>query len=122
VLGVEEIQRRYRGFEILSQPEPHTHVDGPAEGGTAQVSCQRTRSGNGRGGPRTPAALRPDPAHLALLADPGFILKPDFDRASGALRRDCGLGQLGKVFLNLQRLRIALRVPESSGNGSLCVV
>ena len=49
--------------------------------------------------PRARAALRPDPAHCALLADPGFILEPDFYRASGALRRDRGTGQFGEVFL-----------------------
>jgi len=72
--------------------------------------------------PGTGAALRPHLVHRVLLADPGFILEPDFDRAFGALRRDRGPGQLDKVFLNLQRLRIALRVLGSSGNGSLCVV
>jgi hypothetical protein len=52
-----------------------------------------------RAGPRS--TLGPDPGQCALLADPGFILKPDFDRLGfgvvGDLRRDCR----GKVFLNV---------------------
>jgi hypothetical protein len=51
-----------------------------------------------RAGPRS--ALGPDAGQRALLADPGFILEPDFDRlafgAVGELRRDCR----GEVFLN----------------------
>jgi hypothetical protein len=34
-----------------------------------------------------------------LLADAGFILKPDFNRPAGKLRRDRGACQLGEVFL-----------------------
>jgi hypothetical protein len=49
--------------------------------------------------PRTRAALGPDAGQRALLADAGFILKPDFDRPAGKLPRDCGAGQPGEVFL-----------------------
>ena len=42
----------------------------------------------------------PDAGQRALLADPGLVLEPDFDRlvfgVVGELRRDCG----GEVFLN----------------------
>src|SRR6202049_3894559 len=52
-----------------------------------------------RAGPRS--TLGPDASQRALLADPGLILEPDFDRlAFGAvrdLRRDCR----GEVFLNV---------------------
>lgn len=52
-----------------------------------------------RAGPR--ATLGPDAGQRALLADPGLILEPDFDRlafgAVGELRRD---GR-GEVFLNV---------------------
>jgi hypothetical protein len=52
-----------------------------------------------RAGPRS--TLGPDAGQRALLADPGLILEPDFDRlAFGAvrdLRRDCR----GEVFLNV---------------------
>jgi len=52
-----------------------------------------------RAGPRS--TLGPDAGQRALLADPGFILEPDFDRlafgAVGDLRRDCR----GEVFLNV---------------------
>jgi len=34
-----------------------------------------------------------------LLANAGFILKPDFDRPAGKLLRDCGARQLSEVFL-----------------------
>src|SRR6202011_2909178 len=49
--------------------------------------------------PRTRAALGPDAGQRALLADAGFILKPDFDRPAGKLPRDCGARQSGEVFL-----------------------
>ena len=39
---------------------------------------------------RTRAALGPDAGQRALLANAGFILKPDFDRPAGKLLRDCG--------------------------------
>jgi hypothetical protein len=49
-----------------------------------------------RAGPRS--TLGPDAGQRALLADPGLILEPDFDRlafgAIGDLRRDCR----GEVF------------------------
>ena len=48
---------------------------------------------------RTRAALGPDPGQRALLANAGFILKPDFDRPAGKLLRDCGARQLSEVFL-----------------------
>ena len=52
-----------------------------------------------RAGPRS--TLGPDAGQRALLADPGLILEPDFDRlafgAVGDLRRDCR----GEVFLNV---------------------
>src|SRR3984893_6771410 len=48
---------------------------------------------------RTRAALGPDPGPRALLANAGFILKPDFDRPAGKLLRDCGARQPGEVFL-----------------------
>ena len=52
-----------------------------------------------RAGPRS--TLGPDAGQRALLADPGLILEPDFDRlafgALGDLRRDCR----GEVFLNV---------------------
>jgi hypothetical protein len=35
--------------------------------------------------PRTRAALGPDAAQRAVLADASFILKPDFDRPAGKL-------------------------------------
>ena len=50
---------------------------------------------------RPRATLGPDTGQRALLADPGLILEPDFDRltfgAVGDLRRDCR----GEVFLNV---------------------
>jgi hypothetical protein len=50
---------------------------------------------------RPRSTLGPDPGQRALLADPGLILEPDFDRlafgAVGDLRRDCR----GEVFLNV---------------------
>src|ERR1700747_76757 len=49
--------------------------------------------------PRTRAALGPDAGQRALLANAGFILKPDFDRPAGKLPRDRGAGQPGEVFL-----------------------
>jgi hypothetical protein len=48
---------------------------------------------------RTRAALGPDAGQRALLANAGFILKPDFDRPAGKLRWDCGARQPGEVFL-----------------------
>jgi hypothetical protein len=48
---------------------------------------------------RTRAALGPNAGQRALLADAGFILKPDFDRPAGKLLRDCGARQQGEVFL-----------------------
>jgi hypothetical protein len=39
---------------------------------------------------RTRAALGPDAGQRAVLANPGFVLKPDFDRPAGKLLRDCG--------------------------------
>jgi hypothetical protein len=48
---------------------------------------------------RTRAALGPDAGQRALLANAGFILKPDFDRPAGKLLRDCGARQPGEVFL-----------------------
>ena len=48
---------------------------------------------------RTRAALGPDAGQRALLANAGFILKPDFDRPAHKLLRDCGARQLGEVFL-----------------------
>ena len=48
---------------------------------------------------RTRAALGPDAGQRALLANAGFILKPDFDRPAGKLLRDCGACQLSEVFL-----------------------
>ena len=48
---------------------------------------------------RTRAALGPDAGQRALLANAGFILKPDFDRPAGKLLRDCGARQLSEVFL-----------------------
>lgn len=52
-----------------------------------------------RAGPRS--TLGPDAGQRALLADPGLILEPDFDRLAfgvvGDLRRDCR----GEVFLNV---------------------
>jgi hypothetical protein len=35
-----------------------------------------------------------------LLADAGFILKPDFDRPADKLLRDCGARQLSEVLWN----------------------
>src|SRR6266576_1239793 len=49
--------------------------------------------------PRARAAPGPDAGQRALLADPRFILKPDFNRPAGKLRRDRGACQLGEVFL-----------------------
>src|SRR6202040_2490745 len=52
-----------------------------------------------RAGPRS--TLGPDAGQRSLLADPGLVLEPDFDRlafgAVGDLRRDCR----GEVFLNV---------------------
>src|ERR1035437_408301 len=48
---------------------------------------------------RTRAALGPDAGQRALLANAGFILKPDFDRPADKLLRDCGTRQLSEVFL-----------------------
>ena len=51
--------------------------------------------------PRPCSASGPNAGQRALLADPGLILEPDFDRlafgAVGDLRRDCR----GEVFLNV---------------------
>ena len=49
--------------------------------------------------PRARAAPGPDAGQRALLADPRLILKPDFNRPAGKLRRDRGACQLGEVFL-----------------------
>jgi hypothetical protein len=49
--------------------------------------------------PRARAAPGPDAGQRALLADARFILKPDFNRPAGKLRRDRGARQLGEVFL-----------------------
>src|ERR1700730_16962570 len=49
--------------------------------------------------PRARAAPGPDAGQRALMADAGFILKPDFNRPAGKLRRDRGARQLGDVFL-----------------------
>jgi hypothetical protein len=35
----------------------------------------------------------------ALLADPGFILEPDFQRLAGRVRRQDARYKLGEVFL-----------------------
>jgi len=59
---------------------------------------------------RARAALGPDAGQRALLANAGFILKPDFDRPAGKLLRDCGARQLSEVFLKLLCLKVALRV------------
>src|SRR3984893_11395247 len=48
---------------------------------------------------RTRAALGPDAGQRALLADAGFILKPDFDRPARDLQRDCGGRQSAEFFL-----------------------
>ncbi len=46
---------------------------------------------------RTRAALGPDSGQRALLANTGFILKPDFDRPVGKRLRDCGARRLSEV-------------------------
>jgi hypothetical protein len=58
--------------------------------------------------PRTRATLSPDAGQRALLANAGFILKPDFDRPAGKLRWDCGPRQPGEVLWNGPPLRPAL--------------
>jgi len=57
---------------------------------------------------RTGAALGPDSGQRALLANAGFILKPDFDRPAGKLLRDCGARQLSEVSLT--------GIPQITGN------
>ena len=48
--------------------------------------------------PRTRAAPGPDAGQRALLADAGFILKPDFDRPAGKLRRDAARASPAKFY------------------------
>ena len=49
---------------------------------------------------RRPGALfRPDVGQAALLADPCFILPPEFDRLAAGLGRNGVSDQCGKVFL-----------------------
>ena len=51
----------------------------------------------GRSGPT--AALCPDAGQRALLANPGFVLPPQFDRLVARVCRDAGGNQIGEVFL-----------------------
>src|SRR5450631_2467620 len=48
---------------------------------------------------RTTAAFCPDPGQCALLTNSGFVLPPDFDRFCARMLGDCGVDQIGKVFL-----------------------
>jgi len=97
----------------------HAHdvgVDGWHDQGGAGAACGTNRTkqiGPGKAAvtldPRTRATFGPEPTYRALLADPGFILEPDFNRAPGAFRRDRSAGQIGEVFLK-----------ASCACGSLC--
>src|SRR6202047_2337162 len=67
---------------------------------------------------RTRAALGPDAGQRALLANAGFILKPDFDRPVGKLLRDCGARQLSEVLWDGPPLRpAALLLPTIRKGG-----
>src|SRR5271155_3685511 len=46
------------------------------------------------------AAARPQPGQRPLLTDPGFILKPDFQRLTPSGNRKPFARPLGEVFLN----------------------
>ena len=75
--------------------------------------------------PRARAAPGPDGrGQRALLADAGFILKPDFNWPAGKLRRDRGACQLGKVFLKLPaprgRFADEARAPRCRRVASAC--
>lgn len=48
---------------------------------------------------RAAAALGPNAGQRALLANPGFILPPKFDRFFARMLGDDGFDQIGKVFL-----------------------
>ena len=48
--------------------------------------------------PRTRAALGPDAGQRALLANAGFILKPNLDRPAGKLPRDRGAASPAKFY------------------------
>lgn len=48
---------------------------------------------------RTAARFRPDVGQAALLADPRFVLPPEFDRLAASAGRKGGVHQVGKVFL-----------------------
>src|SRR5690349_17352598 len=72
----------------IAAPTPRSGI-GPGEyigpGETVILLAARTRS-----------PPRPDACYRALLADPGFILKPDLERpVDGALRRERGAERAG---------------------------
>jgi hypothetical protein len=48
---------------------------------------------------RAAAALGPHPGQCALLANPGFVLPPKFNRLFTGMLRDRGFDQIGKLFL-----------------------
>lgn len=50
-------------------------------------------------GARPGTFLGPDIGQAALLADPGLVLKPDFDRLAAGMLGDDGGKQFGEVFL-----------------------
>jgi len=58
---------------------------------------------------RARADRRPDIGVAAFLADPGFVLEPDFYRAAGRGGREGGFDQVGEVFLK-----------AASASGSFC--
>jgi hypothetical protein len=48
--------------------------------------------------PWSRAALGPNAGQSALLANPGFVLEPDFNRPTSAFRWNCGTCQVGEFF------------------------
>jgi len=63
--------------------------------GAEQIGPSEPRSRRMRGRVPRLAQMR---VSVALLANAGFILKPDFDRPAGKLLRDCGARQLSEFF------------------------
>jgi len=82
-----------------------------ADGGQHEGSAGRARRAHGTEnvGPvmaliarcrRPGAAARPDPRQRPLLADPGLVLEPDFERLAGGGVRQAFADPGGEVFLN----------------------
>src|SRR5206468_8103193 len=73
-------------------------TDGPLRADRPEQVGPGVATVAGRPGPG--AAPRPDPGQGALLADAGFILKPDLDRLAAGVLGQRSRHQLGEAFLN----------------------